>query len=84
MTEINQENAAEGERRIKDHEEKLKLLESSKDKIINQLQRDLEKWISSMHESKQKEAELSESNLKLKNYSTQLADKQNSIKELEK
>ena len=84
MTEINQENAAEGERRIKDHEEKLKLLESSKDKIINQLQRDLEKWISSMHDSKQKEAELSESNLKLKNYSTQLADKQNSIKELEK
>ena len=84
MTEINQENAAEGERRIKDHEEKLKLLESSKDKIINQLQRDLEKWISSMHESKQKEAELSESNLKLKNYSTQLADMQNSIKELEK
>lgn len=84
MTEINQENAAEGERRIKEHEEKLKLLESSKDKIINQLQRDLEKWISSMHESKQKEAELSESNLKLKNYSTQLADMQNSIKELEK
>ena len=82
MTEINQENAAEGERRIKEHEEKLKLLESSK--IINQLQRDLEKWISSMHESKQKEAELSESNLKLKNYSTQLADMQNSIKELEK
>lgn len=84
MTEINQENAVEGERRIKEHEEKLKLLESSKDKIINQLQKDLEKWISSMHESKQKEAELSESNLKLKNYSTQLADMQNSIKELEK